>query len=110
VPGNITLGALCAPAAGASPQTCNGQRGQVAFTGITVTTTGSTQTLSINDSAVTAASGCTGAFLTAFTAGSAVIPATIVATAGNLSVVIVNAGTTANAVTTGTLGFSCSIN
>jgi hypothetical protein len=104
---NIGLGQICAPAAGASPQTCNGQRGAIPFTGITVTTTGTTQTLTINNSLVNAGSLCNGTFVTAFTAGSAVSPATWVAGAGALTVVISNGGTTANAVTTGTLAFHC---
>ena len=105
---NISLGSYCQnAAAGGTPQVCNGQRGQVAYTGITVTTTGSTQTLVITNSSVLANSQCTGAFITAFTAGSAVLPATFVATAGSLSVVAANAGTTSNAITTGTLAFNC---
>src|ERR1700753_946625 len=51
----VGLGSFCQnAAAGASPQVCNGGRGTVAFTGITVTTTGSVQTLTITDSAITA--------------------------------------------------------
>lgn len=103
----ISLGQFCTNGtAGASPQVCNGQRGQVLFTGLTITTAASVQTLVITDSAITATTQCTGAFITAFTAGSAVLPATFVPTAGSLSIVIVSAGGT-NAVTTGTLAFNC---
>src|ERR1700729_2930865 len=105
---NISLGSFCQnAAAGGTPQVCNGQRGQVAYTGITPTTTGSVQTLVITNSSVLANSQCTGAFITAFTAGSAMAPATFVATAGSLSVVVGNFGSTSNAVTTGTLAFNC---
>lgn len=105
--GIVSIGALCQPAAGASPQTCNGSRGLVAFTGITVAATGTTQNLVINDSLVLATSACQAQWITAFTAGSAVIAATVVPAAGTLTVTNVNAGTTTNTVTTGTLEFSC---
>jgi len=105
--GIVSLGSFCAPAAGASPITCNATRGSAAFTGITITTTGTTQNLVINNSLVTAASDCLAQWQTTFTAGSAVIAATVVPAAGTLTVANVNAGTTANAVTTGTLAFAC---
>lgn len=105
---NVSLGSFCTnTTAGASPQVCNGQRGQVAFTTLTPTTTGSTQTLVITDSSVLATSQCSAQWITAFTAGSALAAATLVATAGSLSVVVGNFGTTSNAVTTGTLAFKC---
>lgn len=106
VPSLASLGSF-ATAAGGSPQTCNAQRCSWAVTGITVTTTGSTQTLVLNNSVILAASLCRAHFASAFTAGSAVIPATVTASAGSLSIVIVNAGTTSNAVTTGTLLTNC---
>jgi len=93
--------------AGGTPQICNGQRGQVLFTGITVAATGTNQTLVITDSSITTGSSCFGQWSTAFTAGSAVYVATMVPTAGSLSVVTANGGTTTNAVTTGTLSFYC---
>jgi hypothetical protein len=102
----LSIGAL-GTASGATPQTCLGQRCSWAVTGISVTTTGSTQTLVENNAIITAASQCRAHFVSAFTAGSAVIPATVTASAGSLSIVIVNAGTTANAVTTGTLITNC---
>jgi hypothetical protein len=61
----------------------------------------------VTNSAVNASSICNANFNTAFTSGSAVVVATIVPTAGSLSVVIANAGATTNAVTTGTLAFNC---
>ena len=106
-PATISIGTSCQNTAGASPQICNGQRGSAAFTGITVAATGTNQTLVITNSAVTAASVCHVQPNTAFTAGSGVTVATVTPTAGSLSVVLVNAGTTTNAVTTGTLGFYC---
>jgi hypothetical protein len=108
VPNNaISLGSLCQPAAGASPLTCNGQRMIAPFTGITVAATGTNQTIVITNSSITTTSACTGNFITAFTAGSAVVVATLTPTAGSLSIVVANAGTTTNAVTTGTLAINC---
>lgn len=104
----VSLGSFCQnAAAGATPQVCNGQRGAVAFTGLTVAATGTNQAIVITDSSITTASVCSGQFITAFTAGSAVVTATLTPTAGSLSVIIANAGATTNAVTTGTFGFSC---
>jgi hypothetical protein len=104
----ISLGSYCQnAAAGGTPQICNGQRGQVAFTGITVAATGTNQTLVVTDSSILATSSCFGQWSTAFTAGSALVIATMVPTAGSLSVVTANAGATTNAVTTGTLSFYC---
>lgn len=104
----VNIGAYCANAtAGATPQVCNGQRGAVAFTTLGVTTTGTVMTTVITNSAITASSVCVANWITAFTAGSGVTVATAVPSAGSLSVISVNAGTTANAVTTGTLGFNC---
>lgn len=104
----VSLGSFCQNAtAGATPQVCTGQRGQVAYTGITVAATGTVQTLVVTDTAVLASSQCKAWFITAFTAGSAVVPATAVATAGSISFLFANAGTTTNAVTTGTMAFEC---
>lgn len=106
-PAVISIGTSCAGTAGASPVTCNGQRGTAPFTGITVAATGTNQTLTITNSAIAANSICHVQPTTAFTAGSGVTVATVVPAAGSMAVVLVNAGTTTNAVTTGTLGFYC---
>ena len=105
----VSLGSFCTNAtAGASPQVCTGQRGQVAYTTLTsLAATGTVQTLVVTDTAVLASSQCKAWFITAFTAGSAITPATAVATAGSISFLFVNAGTTTNAVTTGTMAFEC---
>jgi hypothetical protein len=104
----VSLGQFCTnAAAGASPQVCTGQRGQVAFTGITITTTGSAQSLTVTDATVLATSQCKAWFLTSFTAGSAITFANSVAGAGTVAFVFSNAGTTTNAVTTGTMAFEC---
>jgi len=103
----VSLGSFCTNTAGGSPQICNGQRGQALFTGVTVAATGTTQTLTITNSSVTATSTCLVQPITAFTAGSGVAVATVVPSAGSLAVTLVNAGSTTNAVTTVTLGFSC---
>ena len=107
--GAVSLGVPCSGTSATLTTVCNGQRGTLVFTGtpLTVTTTGTTMTMVITNSAITTQSLCSGNFVTAFTAGSAVIPATFVPTAGSLSVVAVNAGTTANAVAAGTFAFNC---
>jgi hypothetical protein len=107
--GIVSVGSFCSGTGTTLTNTCNGSRGQIIFTGtpLTVTTTGTTMTMVITNSAITTTSLCNGAFVTAFTAGSAVLPATFVPTAGSLSVVAVNAGTTANAVAAGTFAFNC---
>jgi hypothetical protein len=101
------VGTFCTNTAGGSPQTCNGQRGAALFTGITVAATGTTQNIVVTNSFITAGSNCNVQPNTAFTAGSGVIVATAVPAAGTLTLTLVNAGTTANAVTTGTFGFNC---
>jgi hypothetical protein len=100
------VGGYCG-ASGTTPQTCNGMRGQVAWTTAPPTTTGSTVTYVINNSLVTAASNCFAQWNTAGTAGSALVVGTVTPTAGVLTIVTSNAGTTTNAVATGTLGFHC---
>ena len=100
------VGGLCT-ASGASPQTCNAQRMAIAFTGITIAATDTTQTFVINNSQVTAASLCFAQWQTAFTAGSAVGVATVVPSAGSLSILSTNTAATTNAVTTGTLAVNC---
>lgn len=104
----VSFGSSCTnAAAGGTPQVCNGQRGQVSYTGITVAATGTNQALVITNSSILATSTCFVQWTTAFTAGSAVYAGTAVPTAGSLSVTVANGGTTTNAVTTGTLGFNC---
>jgi hypothetical protein len=107
----IGLGSYCTNSTGGTtPQICAGQRGAVLFTGLVaagLAATGTTTTSVITNANVTASSICSATWNTAFTAGSGVTVATVVPTAGSLSVVSVNAGTTTNAVTTGTLGFNC---
>jgi len=109
-PATVSIGTQCQGTAGASPVTCNGQRGTAPFTGLVVAglaATGTTVDLTITNSAVTAASICHVQPTTAFTAGSGVTVATVVPAAGSMVVKLVNAGSTTNAVTTGTLGFYC---
>ena len=104
----VSLGQACSNSGAVSTLTCNGQRGQLSYTsGVTITTTGSVQTFTITNSFVTTASLCQAWFGAAFTAGSGVTVATVVPTANTLTIIGVNAGTTANAVTTATLNFSC---
>ena len=104
----IGVGQFCTNSTGgASPQVCNGQRGAVLFTGITVAAPNTNQTLTITDSAIAANSICTANFVTAFTAATTINVGQLVPTAGSLAVSIGNSGSGTNAVTTGTLGFNC---
>lgn len=104
----IGVGAYCTNSTGgASPQICNGQRGAVLFTGITVGAPATNQVLTITDSAIAANSVCQAEFLTAFTAATTIVAGQAVPTAGSLAVSIANAGSGTNIVTTGTLGFNC---
>ena len=103
----VGVGAYCTNTAGGTPQVCNGQRGAVLYTGLPSTALNATFTVVVTDSAIAANSICQAQWITAFTAGSGVAVATLVPTAGSLSVISVNAGATTQAVTTGTLGFNC---
>jgi hypothetical protein len=104
----VSLGSFCTNGtAGGTPQICNGQRGQVLFSGLTVAATGTNQAIVVTNSSVTTASSCFAQWSTAFTAGSGVYVGSVTPTAGSLSIVIANGGTTTNAVTTGTLSFNC---
>lgn len=105
---NVSLGTFCQnAAAGATPQICNGQRGAVAYTGLTVAAPATNQTVVITNSSITTASVCQAAFITAFTAATVINTGQIVPTAGSLTISIANSGSGTNAVTTGTLGFNC---
>jgi len=104
----VSIGSFCQNAtAGATPQICNGQRGAVAYTGLTVAAPATNQTVVITNSFITTASVCTAAFTTAFTAATVINTGQIVPTAGSLTISIANSGSGTNAVTTGTLGFNC---
>lgn len=110
-----SLGSFCAGTSATSAITCSGAgpggggtRGTLTFSaGITITTTGSTESFTVTDNTITATMVCQAWWASAFTSGSGVAVASVTATANTLSIVAVNAGTTSNAVTTGTLGFNC---
>jgi hypothetical protein len=105
--GNVSLGTFCT-ATGATPQTCNGQRGSIAFTGLAgPLATGTVSTVVITNSAITTSSVCSANWISPFTAGSGVTVATATPTASTLTVISVNAGTTTNAVSAATLAFNC---
>lgn len=103
----IGSGSFCQSAAGATPRTCAGQRGTASFTSLAIGAAATTETVVVTNANVTAASICQAQWITAFTAGSGIVVATVVPTAGSLSIVSANAGATTNTVTTGTLGFNC---
>lgn len=105
-PGVLGLGVFCS-ASGGTPQTCNGQRGSVAWTGLTSLATDALATLVINDSSITATSSCTAQWNSAFAAGSAMNIATVTPTAGVLTIIVTNTAATASGSTTGTMGFNC---
>lgn len=104
----VGVGSYCTnTTGGGTPQVCNGQRGAVLFTGLTVGAPATNQVITVTDSSVAANSVCTANFLTAFTAATAIVVGQIVPTAGSLAISIANAGSGTNVVTTGTLGFVC---
>ncbi len=103
----VNIGSYCASAAGGTPRTCAGQRGVALFTGLGIGAAATTETVVVTNANVTASSICQAQWLTAFTSGSGIVVATVVPTAGSLSITSANAGATTNTVTTGTLGFNC---
>lgn len=104
----VSIGSYCTnTTGGASPQVCNGQRGEVLFTGITVAATSTNQILTVTNANVAANSTCHASFKTAFTAAAVLTVGQIVPTAGSLAISVSNSGSGTNAVTTGTLAFYC---
>lgn len=103
----VSIGANC-NASGATPQTCNGGRGQVTFTGVTVAAV-STAAVVINDSLVTTASAClVSVQSTTAAAGSFPYVNQIVPTAGVLTVTLANAAAaTSTGSSTFVLNFQC---
>jgi hypothetical protein len=105
-PAVVSFGTYCT-ASGATPQTCNGQRGTATFTGVTVAAV-STGNVVINNNLVTAASSCQ-VTITAdnSAAGSFPYPRSVVTGAGTITVAISNA---AAATTTGASSFGVAFN
>ena len=102
------LGQFCS-ASGATPQTCNGQRGQVVATGVT-SAASSAQNFVINDSLITAANMCR-TMITAYagtfgTNGIPVINGSATGT-GTITVSVGNANATNALAGNITLSFDC---
>jgi len=104
--GNFGLGTYCT-ASGATPQTCNGSRGQVSFTNVTAAGNTNATAQVINNSMVTAASACTVTLQVAGAGGSGPVVTSAVPGAGTLTVVISNATATTTGSFTPTLAFQC---
>jgi hypothetical protein len=102
--GTPSIGSYCA-VTGATPQVCNGNRGAVSFTGVTVAADAAV-TVTITNSTVSAASNCIGGILNNPTGASSPFVSSITASAGSLAVVLGNPGTTTGSVTL-TVGFTC---
>lgn len=104
--GIVSLGAFCT-ASGATPQTCNGQRGLVSFTGVTVAGV-ATGAVVINNSFVNANNNCQASIISDNSAaGSFPYIRSVVPTTGVLTVNISNA---AAATSTGSSTFGISFN
>jgi hypothetical protein len=107
--GNIaSLGSFCSTV-GATPQTCNAQRGFVNFTGIgSLATDGASTTLVINNNLLTANNLCQVTVVgTTGAAGSAPVPLQAFTGAGNIQITLANAGATATGAFTEQLSFNC---
>ena len=105
-PGTIAFGTLCT-ASGATPQTCNGQRGAVTFTGVTVTNA-ATATVVVNDAQVAAASICTASIINnANAAQSTPFVSTLTPAAGTLTAILGNGSATSTGSVSIVVGFNC---
>ena len=97
---NIALGSSSVCTSATSTAVCNSQRGVATYTGVAAITTGGNATFVITDSAVNASSQCYAQFNAVVAAGSGPYVSNITPTAGSLSLVVINGGTT----TTGAAG------
>ena len=94
---------------GGTPQTLNTQRGVVSFTGVGTLITGAVTTLVLNNSSVTTSSQCTAQVQSGGAAGSAPFVSTATPTAGVLTLILANGGTTATgAAATFAIAYACS--
>jgi hypothetical protein len=102
-----SLGAFCT-ATGATPQTCNAQRGTVSFTGVTVTNA-ATAALVINNSLITAASVCQANITTGGTNAAQSTPfvTALVSTAGVLTATLGNGSATSTGASTIPVSYNC---
>lgn len=106
IPVIYSTGALCT-ASGATPQTCNAQRGIVTFTGVTVTSA-ATATVVVNDSLVTAGSACAANIINnANAAQSTPFVSTLVPAAGTLTAILGNGSATSTGSVSIQIAFNC---
>lgn len=104
----ISIGQFCANTAGATPQTCNGQRGIASFTGVTAAGNANSAAQVINNSFLTAASNCQVNINGTTAAGaSGPVVSTAIPGAGTLTVIISNTTATTTGASTFNLGFNC---
>jgi hypothetical protein len=105
-PAVYSTGAYCT-ASGATPQTCNTQRGSVTFTGVTVTNA-ATATLVVNNSLLTAASACTANITNnANPAQSTPFVSTLTSGSGTLTAILGNGSATTTGSVSIILTFNC---
>jgi len=106
-PAVVSLGSF-GTASGGTPVTLNAQRGVVSFTGVGTLATGAVTTLTMTNSAVSAASDCQFQVQSGGAAGSAPYVSTATPTAGSMALILANGGTTATgAAATFAIGFNC---
>lgn len=104
--GTPSLGSFCQPAAGATPLTCNGNRGITSFTGVTVAGNADA-TVVVNNSTITTASACSAQILNNPTAAAGPAVSSVTPTAGVLTIVLTNATATTTGSVTFNIGFNC---
>lgn len=108
--GVVSIGGFCSPAAGATPLTCNTQRGLVSFTGVTVAAV-STGNVVVNSSIITANNSCR-AQIVSDNSAAASFPyiRSVVTGAGTITIAISNAAaaTSTGASTFGIL-YNCEV-
>jgi hypothetical protein len=103
-PPMISLGSFCT-ASGATPQTCNAQRG-VVTTNSLATAASTAATYVINNSLVTANSACAAAIGNTTSTGTPTVASTVTG-AGTITVLIANVATAAALNNTLNINFNC---
>lgn|SRR5215472_7386139 len=105
-PAIVSIGSFCT-ANGATPQTCNGQRGAVTFTGVTAAANTNATAQVVSNSLVTAASSCNVTLQTAGAANSGPVISSVVPTAGTLTITLTNATATSTGSFNPVFNFNC---
>lgn len=102
----VSLGAFCT-ASGATPQTCNGQRGTVTFTGVTAAANTNATAQVINNSFVNANNACQVTLNTAGAANSGPVVSSVVAGTGTITITLTNATATTTGAFSPQFTFNC---